>query len=143
MHITIPPKTKNDSKVYLASWALQEIIKCIFCIVTIFGMNKKNPRTASHLGAIRGLFLFSSKHNRYLTAVFQRIYQAVIVVYGNFIDHSVPELFIKLDGRCFKLFKLGEHTADGYGLGFHSVAPCGELFVLFLLGAEAVGEVIV
>ena len=46
-------------------------------------------------------------------------------------------------GGAGGLFKLGEHTADGYGLGFHSVAPCGELFVLFLLGAEAFGEVIV
>ena len=55
----------------------------------------------------------------------------------------MPQLFVKLDGRSFKFFKLGEHTADGYGLGFHSVAPCGELFVLFLLGAEAFGEVII
>ena len=90
-----------------------------------------------------GLFYFLSKFNRYFRSVLQRIHQAVIVVYGYAVDHSVPELFIKLDGRFFNLFKLGEHTADGYGLGFHSVAPCGELFVLFLLGAEAVGEVIV
>ena len=78
---------------------------------------RKNPRVASHPGAIRGLFYSLSKHNRYLTAILQRIHQAVIVVYGYAVDHSVPQFFVKLDGRCFKLFKLGEHTADGYGLG--------------------------
>ena len=61
------------------------------------------------------------------------------MVDGNVVNHSVPELFVKLDGRSFKLCKLGEHTADGYGLGFHPFAPCGELFVLFLLDTEAVG----
>ena len=78
------------------------------------------------LGAIRGLFYSRSKHNRYLAAVLQRIYQAVIVIYGYAVDHGVPQFFVKLDGRSFKLFKLGEHTADGYGLGFHSVAPYGD-----------------
>ena len=105
-------------------------------------MNKRDNSTNSiALGAVREFFYYHSKHNRYLAAFLQRIHQSVIVVYGNSIDHSVPQLFVKLYGRCFELCKLGEHTADGYGLGFHSVAPCGELFVLFLLGAEAVGEV--
>ena len=90
-----------------------------------------------------GLFYSRSKRNRYLATVLQRIHQSVIVIYGYAVDHSVPQLFVELDGRSFKFSKFREHTADGYGLGFHSVAPCGELFVLFLLGAKAVGEVIV
>ena len=69
---------------------------------TIFqcqNMNKrKNPRTSSHPGAIRGLFYSCSKLNRYLRAILQRINQTVIAIDGNFIDHSVPELFGKLDG---------------------------------------------
>ena len=90
-----------------------------------------------------GDFSILSKHNRYLAAVFQGIYQAVIVVYGYAVDHSVPKLFVKLDGRCFEVCKLGEYIADGYGLGFHSVAPFGEPFMFFFLGAKAFGEVIV
>ena len=78
-------------------------------------MNKKTPRTASHLGAIRGLFYSLSKHNRYLATVLQGIYQAVIVVYGNSIDHSVPQLFIKLDGRGFKLGEFKELTGETFG----------------------------
>ena len=86
-----------------------------------------------------GDFFYSlSKLNCYLRPILQRINRAVIVVDGNAVDHSVPQLFVKLYGRCFKLCKLGEHTTDGYGLGFHSVAPCGELFVLFLLGGGLV-----
>ena len=83
----------------------------------IFTNTQKSPNSIA-LGAIRGLFYSQSKHNRYLAAILQRIHQAVIVVYGYAVDHSVPQLFVKLDGRSFKLFKFGEHTADGYGLGF-------------------------
>ena len=90
-----------------------------------------------------GLFLFFSKHNRYLRSVLQGIHQAVIVVDGYSVDHSVPELFVKLDGRCFKLGEFKEHTADGNRLGISSLALGCEAFELFLLGAEAVGEVIV
>ena len=39
-----------------------------------------------------GDFSILSKLNRYLRSVLQGIHQAVIVVDGNFIDHSVPEL---------------------------------------------------
>ena len=71
---------------------------------TIFqcqNMNKrKNPRTASSPGAIRRLFYSCSKLNRYLRAILQGINQAVIAHDGNFIDHSVPELFVEFDGRC-------------------------------------------
>ena len=51
--------------------------------------------------------------------------------------------FRQIQRAGFKLCKLGEHTADGYGLGFHSVAPCGVLFVILLIGVEAVGVVVV
>ena len=59
-----------------------------------------------------GLLYSLSKHNLYLAAVLQRVDQAVIVIYGYAVNHSVPELFVKLDGRGGGLFKLGEHTAD-------------------------------
>ena len=105
--------------------------------------NLKNPRTASHPGAIRGLFYSCSKLNRYLRSVLQGIHQAVIVVDGNVVNHSVPKLFVKLDGRCGGLGEFKEHTADGNRLGISLFALCCEAFELFLLGAEAVGEVIV
>ena len=79
-------------------------------------MNKKNPRTASHLGAIRGLFYSLSKPNRYLAAILQRIHQAVIGVYGYAVDHIVPQLFIKLDGRSFKLGEFKELTGETFGI---------------------------
>ena len=50
---------------------------------------------------------------------------------------------------CFFLFEnitfftKTENRPLSCGLGFHSVALCGEFFVLFFLSAEAVGEVIV
>ena len=50
-----------------------------------------------------GDFSILSKLNRYLRPILQRINQAVIVVDGNVVNHSVPELFVKLDGRSFKL----------------------------------------
>ena len=53
---------------------------------------QKSPNSINH-GAIRGLFYFLSKLNCYLRVILQGIYQTVIVVYGNLIDHSVPELF--------------------------------------------------
>ena len=87
-------------------------------------------------------FLFS-KRNRYLATVLQRIHQSVIVIYGYTVDHSVPQFFVKFDGRSFKLGELGEHTANGDGLRYHSLTPFGEPFVLFFLRVEAVGEVIV
>jgi hypothetical protein len=36
-----------------------------------------------------GTFSILSKHNHYLVAVLQRIHQAVIVVYGYSVDHSM------------------------------------------------------
>ena len=89
-------------------------------------MSKKSPNSINP-DDIRGLFYSLSKPNRYLATVLQGIHQAVIVVYGYAVDHSVPQLFVKFYGRYFKLFKVGEHTADGDGLGFHSVALCGEV----------------
>ena len=65
------------------------------------------------------------------------------MVDGNSVDHSVPALFVKLDGRSFKLGEFKKHTADGDRLGIHPFTLGCEAFVLFLLGAEAVGEVIV
>ena len=62
-------------------------------------MNKENSPNSIVLDAIRGLFYSLSKHNHYLAAVLQRINQAVIVVYGYAVDHCVPQLFVKLDGR--------------------------------------------
>ena len=50
-----------------------------------------------------GDFSILLKLNRYLRAVLQRIKQAVIVVDGNFINHSVPELFVKLDVGYYNL----------------------------------------
>ena len=47
-----------------------------------------------------------SKHNRYLAAVLQRIYRAVIVVNGYVINHGVPQLFVKLNGWCINLGEL-------------------------------------
>ena len=55
----------------------------------------------------------------------------------------MPELFVKLNGRSFKFGKFKEHTADGNRLGIHPLTLGCKAFVLFLLGAEAVGEVIV
>ena len=60
-----------------------------------------------------GLFYSCSKLNRYFRAILQGIHQAVIVVDGNVVNHSVPELFVKLDGRSFKLGEFKEHTAVG------------------------------
>ena len=57
------------------------------------------------------------------------------------VNHSVPELFVKLNGRCFKLGQFKEHTADGNRLGISLLTLGCEAFELFLLGAEAVGEV--
>ena len=64
-----------------------------------------------------GNFSILLKPNRYLAAILRRIHQAVIVVYGNFIDHSVTEFFVKFDGRCGGLGEFKEHTADGNRLG--------------------------
>ena len=44
-----------------------------------------------------GTFSVLLKLNRYLRSILQRIHQAVVVVDGNSIYHSVPELFVKLD----------------------------------------------
>ena len=63
------------------------------------------------------------------------------MVDGNVVNHSVPELLVKFNGRCFKLGQLKEHTADGNRLGISFLTLCREAFELFLLGAEAVGEV--
>ena len=90
-----------------------------------------------------GDFSVLLKLNRYLRSVLQGINQSVIVVDGNVVNHSVPKLFIKLNGRCFKLGEFKEHTADGNRLGISLLTLCREAFELFLLGAEAVGEVIV
>ena len=90
-----------------------------------------------------GDFSILSKLNRYLRSVLQGEHQSVIVVDGNVVDHSVPELFVELDGRSFKFGQFKEHTADGNRLGISLLALCRETFELFLLGAEAVGEVIV
>ena len=90
-----------------------------------------------------GDFSILLKLNRYLRAVLQRIHQSVIVVDGNMVNHSVPELFVKLDWRCFKLGQFKEHTADGNRLGISLFTLGCEAFELFLLGAEAVGEAIV
>ena len=65
------------------------------------------------------------------------------MVDGNLVNHSVPQLFVKLNGWSFKFGQLKEHTADGNRLGISFLALCREAFELFLLGAEAVGEVIV
>ena len=60
-----------------------------------------------------GHFFYSlSKHNRYLRSVLQGIHQAVIVIYGYTVDHSVPQLFVKLDGWSFKT-----------GLGYSMMNP--------------------
>jgi hypothetical protein len=62
------------------------------------------------------MFCYSlSNHNRYLTAILQRIHQSVIVIYGYAVDHSVPQLFIKLDGRSFKLGEFKELTRETFG----------------------------
>ena len=89
---------------------------------------RKNPRTASYPGAIRGLFYYLSKFNRYLRAILQGINQAVIAHDGNFIDHSVPELFVEFDGRSFKLGQFKEHTDDGNRLGISFLTLCLETF---------------
>ena len=106
-------------------------------IPTFFQCKNMNNREKSPNsivpGAIRGLFYSFSKLNRYLRAVLQGIHQSVIVVDGNVVDHSVPEFFVKLDGRCFKLGQAGEHTADGNRLGISLLALCREAFELFFL----------
>ena len=75
--------------------------------------NIKNPRTASNPVPFGDFFYFLSKLNRYLRAILQGIHHSVIVIYGNFINHSVPQLFVKLDGRCFK-FPLLERSFTIY-----------------------------
>ena len=64
-------------------------------------MNTTKIPEQHHTQVLFGGFSILLKLNRYLCAILQRIHQSVIVVYGNFVDHSVPELFVKLDGRSF------------------------------------------
>ena len=78
--------------------------------------NTKNPEQ-HRTQVLFGDFSILLKLNRYLRAVFQGINQAVIVVDGYVVDHSVPKLFVKLNGRCFKLGEFKEHTTDGNRLG--------------------------
>ena len=85
-----------------------------------------------HTQVLFGVFSIFSQLNRYLRSIPQGIHQAVIVVDGNFIDHSVPKLFLKLNGRSFKLGRLKEHTADGNRLGISLLTLCREAFELFL-----------
>ena len=59
-----------------------------------------------------GDFSILSNFNRYFRSVLQGIHQAVIAHDGNFIDHSVPELFVEFDGRCFKLGEFKEKFAE-------------------------------
>ena len=43
------------------------------------------------------------------------------------VNHSVPELFVKLDGRCGGLGQLKEHTAEGNRLGISFLTLCRPL----------------
>ena len=54
-------------------------------------------------------------------------------------NEKIPEH--QFNGQSFKLSQPGEHTADGNRLGISFLTLGCEAFVLFLLGAEAVGEV--
>ena len=62
-------------------------------------MNEREKNPESHHTRCRsGTFLFSQSIT--VISVLQRIDQAVIVVDGYAVNHSVPQLFVKLDGRC-------------------------------------------
>ena len=50
-----------------------------------------------------GDFSILSKLNRYFRTILQGIHQAVTAHDGNVVNHSVPELFVKLNGRCVGL----------------------------------------
>ena len=71
--------------------------------------NQKIPEQHRTL-VLFGDFSILSKLNRYLRSVLQGIHQAVIVVDGNVVDYSVPELFVKLEYTAIhkKLFKKHE-----------------------------------
>ena len=56
-----------------------------------------------HTQVLFGDFSILLKLNRYLRSILQGIHQTVIVVNGNIVYHSVPKLFVKLDGRRFKI----------------------------------------
>ena len=59
-----------------------------------------------------GDFSILLKLNRDLRSVLQGINQAVIVVDGNVVNHSVPEFFVKLDWRCGGLGQFKEYTSS-------------------------------
>ena len=104
-------------------------------------MNNGKTPEQHHTQVLFGDFSILLKLNRYLRTILQGINQSVIVVDGNMVNHSVPLLFVKLDGRCFKFGQFKEHTADGNRLGIPFLALGCEAFELFLFGTEAVGEV--
>ena len=60
--------------------------------------NRQTPRTASTL-VLFGDFSILLKLNLDLRAILQGVHRAVVAHSGDFIDHGVPELFVKLDGR--------------------------------------------
>lgn len=37
------------------------------------------------------------------------------------VDGAVPEFFVKVNGQGVQFAQFKHHTADGYGIGFHSV----------------------
>ena len=88
-----------------------------------------------------GDFSILLKLNRYLRSVLQGEHQSVIVVDGNVVDHSMPQLFVKLDGRCGGLGEFKEHTADGNRLGISLLTLCREAIELCCANysAESVG----
>ena len=75
-------------------------------------MNTTKIPEQHHTQVLFGGFSILLKPNRYLRSILQGIHQAVIAHDGNFINHSVPELFVKLDGRSFKLGEFKEEFAE-------------------------------
>ena len=68
-----------------------------------------------------GTFSILLKLNRYFRAILQGIHQSVIVVNGNVVDHSVPDLFGKVDGEHFKKLLLKLFSGKVGGSAFDGV----------------------